>query len=413
MPSPYAHHWRLDPAVTFLNHGSFGACPAPVLDAQHELRVEMEREPVRFMVERLEDLLDEARAALAPFVNARPEDLAFVPNATAAVNAFARSLAFNQGDELLTISHAYNACVNVLREVSARTGAELVIAKVPRFPASEDEAIAPLLERANGRTRLVLLCHVTSPTALVLPVHRAVRELRTRAPNALILIDGAHAPGMIDVDLTALDADAYAANCHKWLCAPKGAAFLHVSKKHQPALRPHIISHGLNSSRTDRPRFLLEFDWTGTNDYTPQLCIPAALRAMADIWRSGTPSPEPLSDRQAWHAIQARNQSLARDARRLIAKAINATLTTPDHMLGSIASIPLPPGKGPPPAWARNTYPDPLQNRLVKQHRIQVPVSHFPAWPDRSVRISAQLHNHPDQYQRLAEALQNEGETHP
>ncbi|MFM9958213.1 MAG: aminotransferase class V-fold PLP-dependent enzyme [Phycisphaerales bacterium] len=411
--SPFARHWRLDPAVNFLNHGSFGACPTRVLEAQCQLREEMEREPVRFMVERLEPLLDEARAALAPFVNARPEDLAFVPNATAAVNAFVRSLTFNAGDELLTISHAYNACVNVLREASSRTGAKLVIAQVPRFPRTEDEILDALLEHATPRTRLVLLCHITSPTALILPVERAIRALRQRCPSALILIDGAHAPGMIDVDLTTLDADAYTANCHKWICAPKGAAFLHVPQRHQSTLRPHIISHGLNSPRTDRSRYLLEFDWTGTADYTPYLCIPHALRAMPDIWRTETPADTHLSDRQAWQAIQGRNQNLARDARRLIAAALNAPLPTPDQMIGAIAAIPLPPGKGPLPVWTPNTYPDPLQNRLVRGHRIQVPVSHFPAWPERSVRISAQLHNHQAQYQELADALRNEGEIHP
>ncbi len=375
-PSP----WLLDPAIAFLNHGSFGACPRPVLDEQARLRERMEREPVRFLARDLEPLLDEARATLAGFVGAQPDDLAFVANATTGVNAVLRSLRFSAGDELLTTDHAYNACKNALEFVAGRAGARVVVAKVPFPIASPDEAVDAVLAAATERTRLALIDHVTSPTALVLPIARIVAALQGRGID--VLVDGAHGPGMVALALDALGAAYYTGNCHKWVCAPKGAAFLHVRRDRQAAIRPTVISHGMNSPRRDRSRFRLEFDGMGTQDPTPALCVPAALRFVAGLADGG------------WPAVMADNRALALAARRVLCDALAVAPPCPDEMIGSFASVPLPDGES-----------EPLQDALLERRSIEVPIVPWPAPPRRLVRVSAQRYNTIDQYRALVDAL--------
>src|SRR5437899_8079142 len=217
MPSDLARFWTLDPAVAFLNHGSFGACPRTVLEAQQRLRERLERQPVRFFLRDFEPLLDDARSALAVFLGADPEGLVFVPNATTAVNAVLRSLALAPGDQLLVTHHAYNACRNALDFVAAAARAEVVVVPVPFPLASADAVVEAVLARATPRTRLALLDHVTSPTGLVLPIERVVRELAGRGVDTLV--DGAHAPGMLPPDLGPPGAAYHAGHCHKWLGA--------------------------------------------------------------------------------------------------------------------------------------------------------------------------------------------------
>ena len=212
--------WPLERGVIFLNHGSFGACPAEVLRQQAALRDEMEAEPVRFLSRELDDRLADARQALAAFVGADADDLAFVANATGGVNAVLRSLRFSPGEELLTTDHAYNACRNAFDFAAGRAGARVVVATIPFPLASPEEVVEAVLARVTPRTRLALLDHVTSPTGLVLPLERLVAALSGRGVE--VLVDGAHAPGMVPLDLGALGAAYYSGNCHKWLCAPKG-----------------------------------------------------------------------------------------------------------------------------------------------------------------------------------------------
>lgn len=378
--------WTLDPTVAFLNHGSYGACPARVLELQATLRARMEREPVLFLARELEPLVDGARAAIAAFVGADPDDVVAVRNATAGVNAVLRSLAFEPGDEILVTSHGYNACANAARFVAERAGARVVVAELP-FPIASPSAVTDaVLGAVSARTRLVLIDHVTSPTGLVLPIEELVPTLRERGIETLV--DGAHAPGMLALDLDALGAGYYVGNLHKWVCAPKGAGFLFVRRELQGSVRPTVISHGANSPRTDRSRFQLEFGGCGTDDPTALLCVPEALRVVGGLVPGG------------WDEVRRRNRALALRARDVLCAALAIEPPAPDAMIGSLAAVPL-------PGAVASTAPgaaDPLNAELFREERIEVPVY---GWPGigRLVRVSAQLYNEEREYERLAQAL--------
>jgi isopenicillin-N epimerase len=378
--------WLLDPEVTFLNHGSFGSCPEPVLDVQGDFRRRLEREPVRFMDRTLEGLLDETRLSVGAFVGAAPEDLVFVANATTGVNTVLQSLPLGKADELIVTDHAYNACRNALEHYAERAGARVVVVRVP-FPLRDpEEIVAAVLAVVTPRTRLALLDHVASPTAIIFPVQRLVRELEARGVETLI--DGAHAPGMVPLDLKALGATYYTANFHKWCCAPKGAGMLYVRRDRQKKIRPLVISHGANSPRTDRSRYLLEFDWTGTRDMSAILSIPYALRYLDGIVPGG------------FSALLPMNHALALAARRIVADRLDIELPCPDDMVGSMATLILPD--------AREVPAETLHRTLQDRWRIEVPIFAWPAQPSRLVRVSAQIYNHRRQYEELAEALANE-----
>ena len=387
----WADLWPLDPAVAFLNHGSYGACPHEILRHQAELRAEMEAEPVRFLGRDLDDRLDVARARLAAFVGADADDLAFVSNATGGVNAVLRSLRFEPGDELLTTDHAYQACRNTLDFVAERTGARVVTVTLP-FPVTSPQAIVDtVLAGATARTRLALLDHITSPTALVLPIERLVAALAARGIDTVV--DGAHAPGMLPLDLRAIGAAYYSGNCHKWLCTPKGSAFLWVRRDRQAAIHPLTISHGAKGERAGRSRFRLEFDWTGTQDPTAWLTVPMAIDYLAGLVPGG------------WPALMARNRALALEARRLLCEAVGTPPPCPEEMIGSIASVSLPDNRTVEKGWRVR---DPLQGRLFEGWGIEVPIMRWPTPPRRLIRVSAQLYNRRSQYARLADALRKE-----
>ncbi|MFQ5992042.1 MAG: aminotransferase class V-fold PLP-dependent enzyme [Nitrospiraceae bacterium] len=384
-----ASYWPLDPGVVFLNHGSFGACPRPVLEAQQHFRDQLERDPVHFMVRELEPLLDEARRDLAAFVGVEPIHLAFVPNTTTGINTVLRSLPFRPQDQLLTTTHAYNACRNALDFVAQQTGAQVVVAKVP-FPIdSPKRVVEAVLEAVTPNTRLAVLDHVTSQTGLIFPIEELVRELQARGIETLV--DGAHAPGMLPLRLNAIGATYYVANCHKWLCAPKGAGFLYTSPERRSDIRPLSISHGANSTRSDRSRFHLEFDWTGTDDPSAYLCVPAAIRFLGSLLPGG------------WPDVFARNRALALDARQYLCDQLNLSPPCPDDMVGTLASLLI-------PSSARGTRGepfsrDPLQDALYWRFRIEVAITVWPSPPGRLLRLSAHLYNDRGQYSRLAQAL--------
>jgi isopenicillin-N epimerase len=387
---PFASHWTLDPDVVFLNHGSFGACPKPVLEAQAELRARLEREPVDFMARDWEGRVDAAREALARFVGAEPEGLAFVSNATMGVNTVLRSLSFAPGDEILVVDVGYNACQNAARFVADRSGARVVVANAPFPLADAGEVTRAVLDRVTSRTKLALVDHVTSATGLVLPIEAIVRRLQARGVDTLV--DGAHAPGMLPLDLGALGAAYYTGNCHKWMCTPKGSAFLHVRADRQQLVHPLVISHGRNAPRQDRSRFRLEFDFTGTQDPTAWLVIPEAIRFMGSLLPGG------------WAELRERNRSLALRGRALLCQALGSAAPAPEGMIGSLAAVPLPPAGAATDAAPLSV--DPMMATLYDRYRIEVIVSVWPASPGRVLRVSAQIYNEESQYARLAGALQ-------
>ncbi len=380
-------HWTLDPAIRFLNHGSFGATPKRVLHEQDEIRKRMEREPVSFFVRKLPFELDRARCELAEFVGAEPSRLAFVPNATTGVNAVLRSLEFAPGDELLVTDHGYPACSNALRFVAERAGATVVVAEVPFPLQSSEEVVDAVLDRVTDNTRLVLIDHITSATGLIFPIERLIDELKARGVE--ILVDGAHAAGMLPLDLETLGATYYTGNCHKWLCAPKGAAFLWVDESARDKVRPTTISHGAHAAPPDR--FQAEFDWTGTHDVSPYLCVPTCISFLRSLLPGG------------WPAIYKRNHEMALAARDLLCETLEVDHPAPDHMLGSMTAVPLPDADytelDPP------TYTDPLEQKLFDEAHFELRIIGWPKLPTRFVRVSCQLYNTLEQYQELCEVL--------
>jgi isopenicillin-N epimerase len=388
----HSRHWTLDPEIVFLNHGSFGACPSPVLEVQRGYQQQMEREPVRFFIREAPALLADARRALGQFIGASPDDLAFVSNATTGINAVLRSLSLAAGDELLVSNHEYNASRNALDYVASEKGARVVEVSIPFPVESADQIIEAVLRGVTANTRLALLDHVTSSTALVLPLQELIQALETR--GVAVLVDGAHAPGMLDLDMEVLAASYYTGNCHKWMCAPKGAGFLWVRADRREGVRPAVISHGANAPVSKPERFRAEFDWMGTDDPSAIFSVPEAIRFMGEVMPGG------------WAELRSHNHALAVDGGRIIADAFGVEIPCPEAMLGSMASIPLPASERfPPPLAGSELSQDPVHDALFDEYRIEVPILRTPVDSGRLVRVSAQLYNQREDYERLAAAL--------
>lgn len=384
--------WSLDPDVLHLNHGSFGACPNRILEQQTQLRQQMEYNTLRFFEQDLPDLLETAREALGLFLGASASDLVFVDNATMGVTTVLSNLNLIAGDRVLITDHGYNACSNAARFFAERTGAEVDLINLP-FPGSDsNEVIERILKGCTSRTRILLIDHITSPTALIMPLEDIVPAVQQRGIQ--VLVDGAHAPGMLPLRLAELGADYYTGNCHKWMCAPKGTAFLYVRSEHQSNLHPLTISHGMNRPVGESTRFRLEFDWIGTRDLTGFLTLPALIDYMDGISNEG------------WAGIMVRNRALAVEARDLICQELGLELPCPVDMIGSLATICL-------PGSVETTFTDyhvidPLKQILRHQYGIEVSLSAWPSPAGRYLRISTQLYNALSQYRQLTEALQLE-----
>lgn len=342
---------------------------------------------MQFLWRRFEERLDPARMELARFLKARPRDLAFVTNTTSGVNAVVRSLKLRRGDELLTTDHDYNACRNVLAETARRAGLKLVVAHIPFPVRSEVEIFESVMRAVTPRTRLAMIDHVTSHSALILPIGRIVRALEARGVDTLV--DGAHAPGMVPIDLTKLRPSYYTGNLHKWVCAPKGAGFLWVRDDKQDELQPAVISHGNNRPRPGYSRFQDRFDWAGTFDPTAWLCVGEALRWMERLLPGG------------WPELRKRNRALAVAARRLLCDRLKVEAPCPENMLGSMATLPLP------QKFQRIAQSDKIdreQLQLYDDFRIEVPFLRL--GQTRWFRVSAQIYNSLSEYEYLAAALQ-------
>ena len=396
-----AADWALDPTVTYLNHGAFGACLRGILDVQQGWRSKLETDPVRFLTRELEDLLDWTRSELASYVGADADDLALVTNTTTAINTVLRSVQFDRGDEVLATDHAYNASLNAVRYAAARAGAKVVLARIPFPIASPDEVFEAIMSAVTPRTKLAVIEHVTSPTALILPIERLIPALAERGVDTLV--DGAHGPGMLPLRIAELAPAYYAGAGHKWLCAPKGSGFLWVRRDRQALVKPLAISNGSNDTRMDRSRFRLEFDWTGTFDPSAWLTVPAVIDGIGETVAGG------------WSMAMTTNRELAAAARDMVCDALRTDAPAPTEMIGSMASILLPGGP-----WSRTDAMSRMSmiESALRGRRFEVPLIAWPSpWlvdsgdlPDDTrfellIRVSAQVYNHLGQYERLASIL--------
>ena len=369
--------WLLDPEVTFLNHGSFGAVPRAVLEEQRRLQERMERNPAKFLAFELPTALRAAADRLASFAGGVGTDYAFVENATAACNTILNSVRFDPGDEILVTDHCYPAISKTLEHIASRTGARLTEAKVPFPLLDQAQVVAAIEARLGSRPRLVILDHVTSPTALVFPV-RDLTALCHKA-GSQVLIDAAHAPGMLSLDIPSINADWYVGNCHKWLMAPKGSAFIWSPPNHQVAIHPLVISHGFEQG------FTAEFDWIGTRDPTAWLTVPAAID-----WHNRMGGP----------MLRQRNASLVEKAAHQLADCWNTEIGSPAMNGAAMTTVRLPLNGD---ATAERALD--LRSALLKEHRIDVAVVAFgrKLW----ARISAQAYNSLTDYCHLADVIDN------
>lgn len=365
-------HWALDPQVTFLNHGSFGATPRALLSIQRHWLEQLERQPVDFQIRQLPGLLRDAANRVAPFLGAHGDDLVFVQNATAACNAVLRSVRLEPGDRVVTLDHVYPAVHNLLRFVCERAGAELVCVELPC--PEVDQGWIEDLDAALDGARLAVLDHITSASGLVLPIERLVGLCRQH--GVPVLVDGAHAPGQVPLDLSTLGATWYTGNLHKWLCAPKGCAVLWTAPDAQRDLHSHVVSHGF------RGGLVAEFDWPGTLDPSAWLTAPAAL----DFRRS--------FGLQAWADY---THGLARFAWRLLQDRLGAPAVGGLERVGTMAAVQLPARVG-----------GDLQAAISLQGQLVARGFEVPLTPHRGrllLRVSAQVYNEPADYERLADTL--------
>lgn len=365
--------------VVFLNHGSFGACPTPVFAVYQHWQRELERQPVEFLARRFAALMRTAREALAAYVGTDPDNVVFMPNATTALNVVARSLPLRPGDEVVGTDHEYGALDRAWTFVCERAGARYVRAPVP-VPVRSAGAVADAIWSAvTARTRVVFCSHLTAATALVFPVREVIR--RARARGILTVIDGAHAPGQIPLHLDALGADFYAGNCHKWMCAPKGAGFLYARPKVQSLLQPLVVSWGWRSDQPSGSRFIDEQQWQGTNDIAAYLAVPAAIAFL---------------QRHRWNAVRARCHALAHSLRNRLLRVGGGPALSPDspHWYAQMVSVPLPVPASDAPAFQRTLY---------ERFHIEVPVL---AWNGRTLlRASVQAYNTPGDAAALVKAV--------
>jgi len=360
--------------LTFLNHGSFGACPRPVFAIYQNWQRELEANPVGFLGLRLPDLLAAASVRLAGYLGTVADNLVFVPNATYGVNVVARSLKLQSGDEVLTSDHEYGAVNRTWRFNCERQGAVYINQPVAVPAPSASAIVDQIWAGVTERTKVITLSHITSPTALMMPIAEICR--RARAAGILTVIDGAHAPGQLELDLDAIGADYYTGNCHKWLCSPKGAAFLYARPERQALLEPLVVSHGWNADAPGSSQFLDYFTWVGTVDPAAYLTVPAAIDFQAQ---------------HQWADVREACHALALEAQQQILDLSDAAALSADDLWVQMRAVPI-------PGAAADYKP------LWEKHRIVVPVFE---WNGQTlIRFSIQAYNGPDDIHRLIVALQ-------
>jgi len=378
--APAGELFQLRHDIAFLNHGSFGACPRPVFEMYQRWQRELEAQPVEFLGRRLGGLLAEARERLAAYLGAHADDLVFVPNATYGMNIVARSLGLQPGDEVLGTDHEYGAVARTWRFVCGPRGATYRAQPIPLPVTDADALVERLWEGVTERTRVIVVSHITSPTALIFPVAAICRRAAER--GILTVVDGAHAPGQVDLALDALGADFYTGNLHKWLCAPKGSGFLYARPERQHLLRPLAVSWGWEAEQPGPSPFQDYFEWTGTDDPAAYLSVPAAIA---------------FQEEHNWPAVRVACHALAATARERIAALTGLPQISPDspEWWMQMCAAPLPVRAGVPR--------EELHRWLWEEHGVEVPITD---WQNqRFVRVSIQAYNSPADVERLLAGL--------
>lgn len=362
----------------------------PIQEKQAEWRRRWEADTTAFILQEFPGALEAARRALADFLSCSVEGLAFTRNATTGMASVVRSVEpwLGPGDEIVTTNHDYNALRQTLRFSAARRGAEVTVAPVPYAIERPDVVTRAVLDSVTERTKLVVVDHITSPTAVVFPIHDIVAAVEPEVP---VLVDGAHGPGQVPLDIDSLGASWYVGNLHKWVCAPKGAAFLHTRADRLADTYPVVISHGWNRPGKDPShRYHALFDWIGTDDVSSWLVIPDLLQLLEGLEPDG------------WPGLMSRNHRLALGARELLAVTLDLQPPTPDEMVGAMASLPLPDATGADPGGIDSL----LTNRLIDAG-FEALAFHWPHWPSQVLRVSAFHYNTIDEYEALATVLQD------
>lgn len=380
LPQPeLARQFLLDDDIVFLNHGSFGACPRPVFEQYQYWQRELERQPVNFIARRLPDLLAEARQALAKFINAPADNLTFVPNATYGINVVVRSLDLQPEDEVLTTDHEYGAINNTWNFNRLKRGFKYIHQPIPLPVTSADDFVEQLWRGVTPRTKVIAISHITSPTALIFPVAEICR--RAREEGIVTIVDGAHALGQIDLDMQAIGATYYTGNGHKWLCSPKGSAFLYVAPGYETLLEPLVVSHGW--VREEGSRFLNNFVANGTMDPSAYLSVPAAIKFQIE---------------NDWHAVRAACHQLAvetRDRVNALTGLESISPASPEWFAQMFVA------RLPQSWWARAV------ETLWPKYKIEMPLPNWNGNP--LLRCSIQAYNSPEHMNRLLDALEEIG----
>ena len=381
-------HWGLDPNTVFLNHGSFGATPIAVLEEQDRIRRLMERDPVHFVERLSHEMWQDSINELSKFLNADSGGMSFVANATTGVNTILRSLNLSKGDEIIVPDHAYQACRNAIDFVTERSGARTVVIRIPFRIDDESDIIDPIVSAINDKTVLAMIDTVSSPTGIRMPFEKLVGLIQERGVD--VLVDAAHGPGIVPLNIRKLNAAYITGNCHKWICTPKGSAFLHIRDDRREGVKPLTIGHGYSSDLPSAEKFRMEFDWTGTRDPSPWLCIPFAISHIGGLINGG------------WEKIMNKNHEMAIFGRDLLCETLDISPPTPDSMVSSMSSVEFP--------WDEDVGPapidgDPIHNTLFDEYRIQVPVISWPNHNRKYLRISAQVYNSKEDYHYLSDSL--------
>jgi len=384
---PYSElvkYWNLDQTMVFLNHGSFGATPIPVLEQQQQYRLQLENQPLRFYMRELPELHEKTLQQLGLFLHCNPQDIVFVKNATEGVNTVLSSIPWQKNDRVLITNHGYQACKNALLINAQRYGFQVDEVQVPYPYQSEYELITSILDGITKNTRLVMIDHISSPTALYFPIEKIAEALK--GSRIELLVDGAHAPGMIPIHPSETGAQYYTGNCHKWLCAPKGAAFLWID----PKCQEHLFPLNISMINVKTQGFQDRFYWGGTQDVTPYLCIPKAIEVIPEITGN------------TWEKIMERNLSLSLKVTKMLSEILDQPLPVPPKRITNMCAIPM-------PLLAQQLQPgtfDPLQETLYHKYKIEIPVINFGIQNQRFIRFSCYVYNRFEQYIYLAEILE-------